>query len=143
VSTPETYLGAARAERFANPMLSPGSHDFGKPPAPGDDEFAYGGKWRITLDSATALAGASLELNFGARRVYLVLGTDDGRPHRMKVLLDGRPIADALAGADVHGGSVTVDAHRLYDLVDLPAVERHLLTLVPEGGVSGYAFTFG
>jgi cytochrome c biogenesis protein CcdA/thiol-disulfide isomerase/thioredoxin len=143
VSTPETYLGAARAERFANPMLSPGSHDFGKPPTPGDDEFAYGGRWRIALDSATALAGASLELEFGARRVYLVLGSDDGRPHRMKVLLDGRPIPDRLAGADVHGGSVTVDQHRLYDLVDLPRVERHQLTLVPEGGVSGYAFTFG
>jgi hypothetical protein len=61
----------------------------------------------------------------------------------MKVLLDGRPIPDRLAGADVHGGSVTVDQHRLYDLVDLPRVERHQLTLVPEGGVSGYAFTFG
>ena len=37
VTTPETYLGAARAERFTNPMLSPGSHDFAKPPAPGPD----------------------------------------------------------------------------------------------------------
>ena len=61
----------------------------------------------------------------------------------MRVLLDGRPIPDALAGADVHGGSVEVAAHRLYDLVDLPGVERHELTLVPEAGVSGYAFTFG
>ena len=38
---------------------------------------------------------------------------------------------------------MTVDQHRLYDLVDLPGVERHVLTLVPESGVSGYAFTFG
>ena len=44
VTTPETYLGAARAERFTNPMLSPGLHDFGKPPAPPPNEFAYGGK---------------------------------------------------------------------------------------------------
>ena len=29
VTTPETYLGAARAERFTNPMLSPGARDFG------------------------------------------------------------------------------------------------------------------
>jgi cytochrome c biogenesis protein CcdA/thiol-disulfide isomerase/thioredoxin len=143
VTTPETYLGAARAERFANPMLSPGSHDFGNPPAPGADEFAYRGRWRIGLDSATAEGRSALELAFGARRVYLVLGSDDGRPRRMRVLLDGRPIPDALAGRDVHGGSVEVAAHRLYDLVDLAAVGRHDLTLLPESGVTGYAFTFG
>jgi cytochrome c biogenesis protein CcdA/thiol-disulfide isomerase/thioredoxin len=144
VSTPETYLGAARAERFTNPMLSPGTQDFKAPSAtPPENEFAYHGRWRITLDSATALNGASLDLTFGARRVYLVLGTEDGRSRRIKVLLDGRPISDELAGADVHGGSVTVGEHRLYDLVDLPRVERHVLTLVPERGTTGYAFTFG
>ena len=52
----------------------------------------------------------------------------------MRVLLDGRPIPDALAGADVHGGSVEIAEHRLYDLVDLPGVEHHVLTLVPEPG---------
>jgi thiol-disulfide isomerase/thioredoxin len=143
VTTPETYLGAARAERFTNPTLSPGAHEFGDPAAPGADEFAYRGRWRIGLDSATAEARAALELDFGARRVYLVLGSDDGRPRRMRVLLDGRPIPDALAGGDVHGGSVEVAAHRLYDLVDLGAVGRHDLTLVPESGITGYAFTFG
>jgi len=59
VTTPETYLGAARAERFVNPMLSPGSHDFGDPARPPADEFAYRGSWRITLDSATAEKGAA------------------------------------------------------------------------------------
>jgi hypothetical protein len=124
-------------------MLSPGSHDFGRPPAPGADEFAYLGRWGIGLDSATAKGRSALELDFGARRVYLVLGSDDGRPRRMRVLLDGRPIPDALAGADVHDGSVEVAAHRLYDLVDLAAVGRHGLTLVPERGITAYAFTFG
>jgi cytochrome c biogenesis protein CcdA/thiol-disulfide isomerase/thioredoxin len=143
VTTPETYLGAARAERFTNPMLSPGSHDFGNPPAPGADEFAYRGRWRIGLDSATAEGGSALELDFGARRVYLVLGSEDGRPRHMRVLLDGHPIPDALAGGDVHGGVAEIAAHRLYDLVDLPDVQRHKLTLEPEAGVSGYAFTFG
>jgi cytochrome c biogenesis protein CcdA/thiol-disulfide isomerase/thioredoxin len=142
VTTPETYLGAARAERFTNPMLSPGLHDFAKAPAPPLNEFAYRGPWRITLESATAGADASLDLHFGARRAYLVLGSP-GHPRRMRVLLDGRPIAAADAGADVHGGVVTIDKQRLYNLVDLPRVENHLLTLVPEAGVTGYAFTFG
>jgi cytochrome c biogenesis protein CcdA/thiol-disulfide isomerase/thioredoxin len=142
VTTPETYLGAARAERFTNPMLSPGLHDFGTPAPPGPSEFAYHGNWRITLESATAAAAASLDLNFGARRVYLVLGSP-GRSRRMRVLLDGRPIPAADAGADVHDGVVTISSQRLYNLVNLPRVEHHVLRLVPEAGVTGYAFTFG
>ena len=141
VTTPETYLGAERAERFVNPMLSPGSHDFGRPSSPPPNEFAYRGRWKIALQSATAEGGA-LDLNFGARRVYLVLGSP-GHPRHMRVLLDGRPIPDSLAGSDVHGGMVEIIAQRLYNLVDLPKVEKHVLTLEPERGVMGYAFTFG
>ncbi len=141
VTTPETYLGAARAERFVNPMLSPGLRDFGTPDPPGDDEFAYRGTWRISLDRATA-AGGSLDLRFGARRVYMVLGSP-GRVRQMRVLLDGRPIPASVAGADVHGGTVTVSSQRLYDLVDLPRVERHTIRLIPEKGVTGYSWTFG
>jgi len=142
VTTPETYLGAARAERFVNPELSPGTHDFGAPPSPPPNEFAYRGRWRITLESATAAGGAGLDLRFGARRVYLVLGCH-GRARRMRVMLDGRPIPAADAGADVHGGVVRIRGQRLYSLVDLPRVEQHLLELRPEAGISGYAFTFG
>jgi hypothetical protein len=142
VTTPETYLGVARAERFTNSELSPGLHDFSAPRRVPPNEWAYRGPWRIEFQSATA-AGGSLELNFGARRVYLVLGTVDGRPRRVKVLLDGRPIGAAAAGSDVQGGAVTVTSQRLYDLVDLPRVGHHILRLEPEAGVMGYAFTFG
>ena len=141
VTTPETYLGAARAERFTNPLLSPGSHDFAEPLAPGPNEFAYAGRWGIALESARA-EGGSLSLNFGARRVYLVLGSP-GRTRSVRVLLDGKPIPDGLAGSDVKGGSIRVAHQRLYNLVDLPAVGHHILTLEPKAGVMGYAFTFG
>ena len=141
VTTPETYLGAARAERFTNPMLSPGAHVFAAPASLPADEFAYHGRWRISLDSARA-KGGSLDLNFGARRVYLVLGSP-GHGRKMRVLLDGQPISSADAGSDVHGGTVTISAQRLYNLVDLPRVEHHVLTLKPEAGVTAYAFTFG
>ncbi len=144
ISTPETYLGAARAERFTNPMLSPGRHDFGAAaPVPSLNEFAYRGRWRISLESATAEPGAGLDLHFGARRVYMVLGPTGGHSARMRVFLDGHPIPAALAGSDVHQGSVDVSAQRLYELVNLPRVEDHLLTLKPQAGVQGYSFTFG
>jgi hypothetical protein len=142
VTTPETYLGSLRAERFVNGAILPGAQDFGTPATPPDDHLAYAGVWRIARESATAVEGAALELRFGAAHVYLVLSSP-GQPRRMRVLLDGRPLPDRLAGADVHGGVVTISEQRLYDLVDLPRVEHRLLRLEPEPGVSGYAFTFG
>jgi len=122
-------------------VLSPGPHDFHAAPPP-LNEFAYGGHWKIAFDSATAGPGASLELNFGARRVYLVLGSP-GRDRRVRVYLDGHPISAAAAGSDVENGVLTVSSQRLYNLVDLPQVERHVLRLEPEAGAMGYAFTFG
>jgi cytochrome c biogenesis protein CcdA/thiol-disulfide isomerase/thioredoxin len=141
VTTPESYLGSARANGFVNGLLTPGLHDFSAPAEVPPDRLAYRGRWRIAPEAATA-AGGSLELNFGARHVYLVLGTSDGKPRRVRIYLDGRPIA-AAAGADVHAGAVTVRSQRLYDLVDLPAVGHHALRLQPQPGVMGYAFTFG
>jgi thiol-disulfide isomerase/thioredoxin len=142
VTTPESYLGAARAERFVNGAIVPGTHDFGTPPAPPPDHLAYAGTWQIGDQPARAGAGAALTLDFGARRVYLVLGSP-GRVRHVRVLLDGRPLPDALAGPDVRGGVASISMQRLYALVKLPAAGRHLLRLELDPGVTGYAFTFG
>jgi cytochrome c biogenesis protein CcdA/thiol-disulfide isomerase/thioredoxin len=141
VTTPESYLGSLRADRFANGPIVSGTRDFGEPGEPPHDQLAFSGRWKVAPESATAEGGA-LQLAFGARRVYLVLGSPGGS-RRVRVLLDGRPIPARLAGADVHDGVVTVSSQRLYDLVDLPRVEHRTLRLVPEKGVTGYAFTFG
>jgi cytochrome c biogenesis protein CcdA/thiol-disulfide isomerase/thioredoxin len=141
VSTPESYLGAERADRFTNGPIKPGPQSYTLE-RPGENELSYGGDWHIGLQAVTAREGAKLDLNFGARRVYLVLGSP-GRPRRVKVLLDGKPIAPADDGADVHNGYITVTDERLYNLVELPRVEHHVLELIPEEGVQGYAFTFG
>ena len=141
VTTPESYLGSLRAQRFVNGPIAAGRQDFGSPGAPPTNDLAYSGHWKVEPESATAEGGA-LELSFGARRVYLVLGSP-GKSRRVRVLLDGRPIPDRLAGSDVHNGVVTVSGQRLYDLVELPKVEDRTLRLVPESGVMGYAFTFG
>jgi thiol-disulfide isomerase/thioredoxin len=145
LTTPETYLGAARAQGFVNGPIQPGSQNFGggsHPVALPPDAFAYRGRWKISSEDATAGPGAAIDLHFGARRVFCVLGSP-GAPRQMQVLLDGEPIPDSLAGDDVHGGVATISDQRLYRLVDLPRAERHTLTLEPEPGISGYAFTFG
>jgi thiol-disulfide isomerase/thioredoxin len=143
-STPESYLGAARAERFANGPILPGSQHFDEIPTSqlADDQLAYGGEWNVSRDAATAGQGAGLELNFSAQKVFLVLGSP-GEPRTMRVLLDGKPIPDSSAGPDVHNGVATISSQRLYRLVDLPQAGRHVLTLKPEAGIAGYAFTFG
>jgi hypothetical protein len=61
----------------------------------------------------------------------------------VQVLLDGRPVTAAQAGADVRGGRAIVTGQRLYALVALDRNERHRLTLRLAPGVSGFAFTFG
>ncbi len=141
VTTPETYLGSARAAGYINGTIQPGRQDFGNPAPPPADHLAYRGRWSVRPESATAQGGA-IDLAFGARRVYLVLGSP-GRSRKVRVLLDGKPIPARLAGADVENGEVSVSGQRLYGLVDLPNVERHKLRLIPEPGVTGYAFTFG
>jgi cytochrome c biogenesis protein CcdA/thiol-disulfide isomerase/thioredoxin len=143
-ATPESYLGAARADRFANGEIRAGAQSFqAVPPARlGPDQLAFGGPWAITGESATAGRDASLELNFNARRVFCVLGAP-GEPRALRVLLDGKPIPDRLAGQDVQGGVATISAQRLYRLVDLPHAGRHLLTLRFGRGIAGYALTFG
>jgi cytochrome c biogenesis protein CcdA/thiol-disulfide isomerase/thioredoxin len=141
--TPESYLGADRAERFANGQITTGVHDYGSPTHPPEPDYLrYGGAWRITGASAIALSRARLQLNFSARRVFLVTGSPAG-PRNVLVLLDGHPIPQPLAGPDVHRSLATISFQRLYRLVALPRVERHFLTIEPDPGTTGYAFTFG
>ena len=79
VTTSESYLGALRADRFANGTIGTGVQDFGAAPSPPPDHLAYGGRWSIGEEAATASIGATLRLNFTAGRVYLVLGSPGRR----------------------------------------------------------------
>jgi len=144
VATPETYLGTTRAQGWRSGPQS-GVHDYGAsaPARLALNEFAYTGTWNIAEQPATAVSGAGIDAEFDAENVYLVLSSEGGRPRKVRVLLDGRPIPSRFAGADVRGGAATVTSQRLYSLVSLPSDQRHRLTLRFYPGVSGYAFTFG
>jgi cytochrome c biogenesis protein CcdA/thiol-disulfide isomerase/thioredoxin len=143
-TTPESYLGSERAERFTNGRIMTGLHNFGsltRSPPPLSD-LRYAGSWQIEPLGAKAGSGARVELTFKARRVYLVMGSP-GSTRPVRVLLDGRPVASSMAGSDVRGGVVSVGFQRLYRLVELPSVRIHTLTVEPAPGVSAYDFTFG
>ena len=143
LATPETYLGHERAEGFVPGPLRPGYGRYEAPDELPPVRFALSGGWYVGQESATAVRDARIEARVTARKTFLVLSSKGARPQDVEVLLDGRPVGAAEAGADVRNGRVTVREERLYRLVSLPRVEDRRLTLRVPPGVTGYAFTFG
>jgi cytochrome c biogenesis protein CcdA/thiol-disulfide isomerase/thioredoxin len=143
-TTPETYLGLARAEGYSPPAW-PGTRRYAATPDDrlGPHRFTLGGTWTLSLARAVAGEDATLTGHVIAKDVYLVLSPPRRGAGTVQVVLDGRPIAADAAGGDVHGSDVRVTSQRLYHLVSLPGVETHLLSLRFSRGVAGYAFTFG
>jgi cytochrome c biogenesis protein CcdA/thiol-disulfide isomerase/thioredoxin len=143
VETPETYLGSARAQGFLPRPPSDGTHRYPGVAELPESGFALAGTWRTTGDRSTSVRAASLDVRFRAKKVFLVMSSQDGRPRDVDVLVDGRPAGDGTAGEDVRSGAATVAEERLYRLVSLPEAGEHRLSLRFERGVTGYAFTFG
>ena len=143
--TPETYLGKARHERFAsNENMAIGVQKYTLPSVVPPDNFAYEGVWDIANQSAGAQKSSALLVHFKAGKVFLVIGPGV-KGNQINVMIDGKPINEAIAGADVKDGRITLDEERLYNIVDLKGkVEDHLLRLEFENnGIRVYAFTFG
>ncbi len=146
--TPESYLGTERGERLTNGRVgipfTAGLHDYGPLPSqpPPLSELRFAGVMRIGAWGATAVSGAAVQLHFRARRVYLVMGSP-GHPRPVRVLLDGRPIPPSVAGTNVHDGTAMAQFQDVYNLVNLPEVQTHTLTVEPAPGATVYDFTFG
>jgi cytochrome c biogenesis protein CcdA/thiol-disulfide isomerase/thioredoxin len=143
LQTPETYLDAARAMGFIQPLKT-GHQYYTRPGYLSLNAFALQGLWNISNQSATPIKpGAAIYGHFAAAKVYLVLTSAQNKPRTVTVLLDGHPISSSAAGADVHNGKVTVRGQRLYSLVSFPSDQNHLLEVKLPPGVSAYDFTFG
>jgi hypothetical protein len=102
------------------------------------------GPWSASSESITSEgAGASILGAVQAAKVYLVLTSAGNVPRQGRVLLDGKPIPSAHAGADVKNGVVTVTGQRLYSLISFPAAQQFSFSIELPQGVSAYDFTFG
>jgi cytochrome c biogenesis protein CcdA/thiol-disulfide isomerase/thioredoxin len=130
-TTPESYLGWERLDRFVGSILVPDRVASYRFPAAGlgPDELAYAGRIRVERERLVAVRDARLRLQFLARQVNLVLG---GRG-RVEVLLNGR-LQNTIS---VRGEP------RLYSLLELPELREGMLELRFTPGLSAYAFTFG
>jgi len=145
IGTPETYLDTQPRQQDFVTKLFAGNRDYpGAPGALGLNQFALKGPWDASSESITAVgAGASVSGAVQAAKVYLVLTSAGNVPRQGRVLLDGKPIPNAHAGADVHNGVVTITGQRLYSLVSFPAALQFSFTVQLPPGVSAYDFTFG
>ena len=147
--SPETYIGYARAERFASPggAVRDAGHVYTMLPTPTLNQWGLAGAWTVRDENAVAdRAHARIAYRFHARDLHLVLGPQaDGKPVRFRVTIDGKPpLADH--GMDVDGqGGGSVTAQRLYQLVrQQGAVGDRLFEIeFLDPGVQAFAFTFG
>jgi thiol-disulfide isomerase/thioredoxin len=129
-TTPESYLGFQHPDNLAGQTIQQGEMaDYQLPGAVPADEYAYGGRWSIGKESSTAGPGATLQLNFQATDVYLVLGGSGS----IVVGLDGHPTRTIVVSGEP----------KLYQLVGLSSPDRALLRLALSPGVQAYDFTFG
>jgi cytochrome c biogenesis protein CcdA/thiol-disulfide isomerase/thioredoxin len=129
-TTPESYLGWQRLERYSGSEIVPDREvPYHFPRAVPLNTLAYDGLWRVEGQRIVAGNGARLRLHFLAQNVYLVLG---GRGS-LRVLVNGKPVRTISVGG----------LSRLYTLLRYPNLREGELELRFTPGVTGYAFTFG
>ena len=130
LTTPESYLGWQRLQRYAGSPVTPDREArYSFPKALPPDSIAYAGRWMVEGQRIVAGRGARLRLRFFAQNVYLVLG---GRG-LLEVRVNGKPVRTVRIGG----------ISRLYTLLRYKAEREGLLELRFTPGISAYAFTFG
>jgi cytochrome c biogenesis protein CcdA/thiol-disulfide isomerase/thioredoxin len=129
LTTPESYLGYARLDRYAGSgIVRDRFATYRFPASLPLDHLAYGGSWLVGAERIMAGRQARLRLHFHAHDVYLVLGGSG----MVRVLVDGRATRVVPVGGD-----------RLYTLLSQKKLREGLLELRFSPGVEAYAFTFG
>lgn len=130
--TPETYLGSDRGKSYTseNSIKSDVPAEYHYTTSLKDDRVGLKGNWKVESEFILSESDESyLDINFLARRVYLVLSGSSDTP--IEVTLDGKPYS-----------KIQVDEARKYDIVTT-TYGRHNLSLKIPKGIKAYAFTFG
>jgi cytochrome c biogenesis protein CcdA/thiol-disulfide isomerase/thioredoxin len=129
-TTPESYLGWERLQRYSGSELVPDRIvPYKFPRTVPLNTLAYDGLWRVERQRIVAIDRSRLRLHFLAQAVYLVLGGHG----RIKVLVNGTPVRTVRVGG----------LNRLYTLLRYPKLREGELELQFTPGVTAYAFTFG
>jgi thiol-disulfide isomerase/thioredoxin len=125
--TPETYLGAERAQGYHG--STPYATGLFTPPAAlPANSFALAGAWTIGQESITAGQGAGITLAFHASNVYL----DVGGTGTLTVSAGGTSKIIRVSGAP-----------DIYTVATGPLAREGTVTIRLSPGLSAYSFTFG
>lgn len=144
--SPETYLGYERGRLFSSgEKISKdkvASYHF--PAHLKKDAWALAGKWVVHKDRIIAdEKNAALKMHFQGHKVFIVMGKPNTVAMSLKILLNGKPLVNNPA-KDVKMSRITVNEHRLYEVVVLPKDEGGELQLTAsEPGLELYTLTFG
>ncbi len=133
VQSPETYFGAERNQYLGNGTQGKIENQTLTLPAIIQPNTLYlDGTWNFQYQYAeTATDKAHIVYKYNAKHVYMVASAK--HPVTLQLTLDGQP-----------HGTVTVQAHQLYDLIDGTDYGAHTLQIQVEGaGLDAYTFTFG
>lgn len=145
--TPELYFGYNfafnRNHLGSEEGFRPGSTVMYAEPAQQRQHFFYPvGEWANHPESMELVSGEGrILLDYNAKQVNIVTeGEAD-----LEVLLDGAPVPDRIAGADLGpGGTLRVSEPGLYNLVEGGSAESHSLEIRVDGaGFQIFTFTFG
>ncbi|WP_062208226.1 cytochrome c biogenesis protein CcdA [Demequina oxidasica] len=129
--TPELYVGKGRLAAADNDEIVSGeATTYTGNATPAEDEFSFGGEWTVEGEYSTTGADATLDLNFYAADVHLVMAGEG-------------TVTVTLAGDSSYNEVVEIDGTSdLYDLyVGEPTDDTMHLEF--SEGIEVYAFTFG
>ncbi len=128
--TPESYVGYAQLNNeVGTAVVNDQAANYRAPSTIPANSLAFNGTWTVRKEEATSGPGASLDLQFTADNVYLVMAGQG----TVGVSYNGR-----------HLTTVTVAGiPKLYTLLSGSHLQSGLLTLSVSPGVEAYDFTFG
>lgn len=152
--SPEICVGYTRLMRFGNNhKAEPNKVNQFKDPAGHQENLVYlRGSWFWDKEgvrySGKESNSAAVIMKYNAKRVNTIIGTEDGKPARAEVKIDGNYLTKENAGRDVtveNGTSyVDVNWNFMHNLVKTEKPEVHEVEIIPKtNNFVFYTFVFG
>lgn len=150
LTTPDLYLGLTKMRRqLGNGLLPPAGKvaSYTLPLTQDLDSVYLDGAWKGGADALRSQSQGTILVNYVGSAIYLTMGSSEGSPLTVTVLLDGKPVPNNLAGPDLQSqqgqSSLVVTDPRVYVPLKagLPA-ERHTLTLLVPPSLDVYELSF-
>jgi thiol-disulfide isomerase/thioredoxin len=152
--TPELYCGYLRAAYGNTDRILPDEINYYENESKEVEGYTYlNGPWRVGAERVTFVGESfneshHLSVPYSANEINAVMIAPQGKPIKVYLRKDGKPLTAIEAGADVvidNGESwIEVVEGKMYRIYETKDYGSGILTLHPEAkGLSVFAFTFG